>query len=190
MQIRRLLSKTFPLLIVLSLAVLWIVVSWVPSFANSTEKASATPAMEIAQPPTANMPALLAEMQPSPRPERSLYQRLGGYNAIAAVVDDALPNIIADPELAIFFKGVSTNSKERIRQQVVELVCLATNGPCVYTGRDMKTSHAGLGITANQFNAFAGHLVASLDKFKVRKKEKDELVAIVSSLQSDIVETK
>ena len=66
----------------------------------------------------------------------------------------------------------------------------ATGGPCLYTGRDMKTSHAGLGINESEWNAAANHLVATLNKFKVPKKEQDELIAIVSSLKGDIVEKK
>jgi Bacterial-like globin len=56
-------------------------------------------------------------------------------------------------------------------------LCLATGGPCVYKGRDMKTSHAGLGITEADWDAGVKHLVATLDKFKVPMKEKDDLLA-------------
>ena len=118
----------------------------------------------------------------------SLYMRLGGYDAIAAVTDDFLGQLIGDPQFTKFFAGASTDSKGRIRQHVVEQLCMATGGPCVYTGRTMKASHAGLGITGAEWTAAVNHLVASLDKFKVPMKEKDELLAIASSLKTDIVE--
>jgi hemoglobin len=118
----------------------------------------------------------------------SLYKRLGGYDAIAAVTDDFLGRLVSDPSLAKFFTGHSTDSKQRIRQHVVDFLCLATGGPCVYEGRDMKTSHAGLGITGAEWDAGVKHLAATLDKFKVPQKEEDDLLAAASGLRKDIVE--
>ena len=118
----------------------------------------------------------------------SLYKRLGGYDAIAAVTDDFIGRLATDPSLGKFFVGLSTDSKQRVRQHVVDFLCLATGGPCVYKGRDMKTSHAGLGITDADWNTGVKHLVASLDKFKVPAKEKDDLLAAASGLKKDIVE--
>ena len=118
----------------------------------------------------------------------SLYKRLGGYDAIAAVTDDFIGRLVTDPSLGKFFVGLSTDSKQRVRQHVVDFLCLATGGPCVYKGRDMKTSHAGLGITDADWNTGVKHLVATLDKFKVPAKEKDDLLAAASGLKKDIVE--
>jgi hemoglobin len=118
----------------------------------------------------------------------SLYTRLGGYDAIAAVSDDFIARLAADKQLARFLVGMSDNSKTHLRQLVVDLLCQATGGPCVYIGRDMKTSHKGLGITGSDWDLSVKALVASLDKFKVPQKEKDELLAIASSLKADIVE--
>jgi hemoglobin len=119
--------------------------------------------------------------------EPSLYKRLGGYDAIAAVTDDFIPRLATDPLLAKFFAGHSVDSKKHLRQLVVEKVCEATGGPCFYTGRTMKESHNGLGITEEQWTTSNKHFVATLEKFKVPKKEQDELVAIVASLKGDIV---
>lgn len=119
----------------------------------------------------------------------SLYKRIGGYDAIAAVVDDFIPRIATDPQLAKFFSGHAIDTKKRLRQLVVEELCEATGGPCFYTGRSMKASHAGLGITDSDWQVAVNHLVATLDKFKVKPKEKDELLAIASSLKADIVAT-
>jgi hemoglobin len=105
--------------------------------------------------PAALMIALLAQpawsSPPAPQlaaaAEPSLYQRLGGYDAIAAVSDDFLGRLAHDPSLGRFFVGHSTNSVARIRQDIVDFLCHATGGPCVYRGRDLRTAHAGLGIT-------------------------------------------
>ncbi len=118
----------------------------------------------------------------------TLYKRLGGYDAIAAVVDDFIGRLIADKQLSHFSSGVSTDAKKRIRQLVVDQLCAATGGPCIYIGRSMKAAHEGLGITENDWQLAVGHLVASLDKFKVPEKEKDQLLALASSLKPDIVE--
>ena len=122
--------------------------------------------------------------------QKSLYDRLGGYNAIAAVVDDFVGRLIADKQFERFFAGHSTDSKKRIRQHIVDQFCAAAGGPCVYTGRTMKDSHAGLNITEADWDAAAKHLVATLGKFKVGDQEKKDLLAFVSSLKNDIVEKK
>ena len=119
---------------------------------------------------------------------KTLYARLGGYDAIAAVTDNFLGRLIKDPQLARFFVGQSDQSKMKIRQLAVDQICYATGGPCVYIGRDMKSSHAGLGITESDWELTVKHFVDALDSFKVPEKEKNELLAIVGSLKKDIVE--
>ena len=120
--------------------------------------------------------------------KKSLYGRLGGYDAIAAVVDDFVGRLVADKKLTKFFVGHSEDSLKKIRMHVIDQLCAAAGGPCLYVGRDMRTSHHGLGITNADWDASAKHLVESLDKFKVPKAEKDELLAFVSSLKKDIVD--
>ena len=120
--------------------------------------------------------------------EKSLYERLGGYDGIAKVVDEFIGRLVADKQFEKFFIGQSTDSKKKIRNHVIEQFCAATGGPCVYTGRDMKTTHAGLGITEAEWNAGANHLAAALDKYKVDEKSKAEVIAFVSTLKKDIVE--
>jgi hemoglobin len=120
--------------------------------------------------------------------EKTLYQRLGGYDAIAAVVDDFVMHLASDPELGVFFKGHSEDSQKKIRQHVIDFICNAAGGPCVYVGRDMKTSHKGLGITEAHWNKSVNYLKETLNKFKVPEKEQNELFASVSSIKNDIVE--
>jgi hemoglobin len=118
----------------------------------------------------------------------TLYKRLGGYDAVAAVTDDFLARLAGDPQFAKFFVGHGTDSIKRIRQNIVDQLCAATGGPCNYIGRDMKTSHAGLGITEKDWDASVKLLVATLDKFTVPAKEKDEVLGAISGLKKDIVE--
>jgi len=120
--------------------------------------------------------------------QESLYKRVGGYDAISAVTDDFITRLATDKSLSRFFVGLSDDSKVKVKNHIVDLVCMATGGPCAYTGRDMKTSHKGLGITEADWNTMAGHFVATLNKFKVPKKEQDELLAIVVTTKKDIVE--
>jgi len=120
--------------------------------------------------------------------DKSLYQRVGGYDALAAVVDDFIGRLVADKRFEKFFVGHSEDSTKRIRQHILDQFCAATGGPCLYTGRDMKTTHKGLGITEADWDAAAKHLAMSLDKFKVPEKEKGELLGFVTSLKKDIVE--
>ena len=117
-----------------------------------------------------------------------LYKRLGGYDALAAVTDDFLARLSGDPQFTRFFGGHSTDSIKRIRQNILDQLCAATGGPCVYMGRDMKTSHAGLKITEKDWDTTVKYLVATLDKFNVPAKEKDEVLGAVSGLKKDIVE--
>ncbi len=120
--------------------------------------------------------------------KKSLYARLGGYDAIAAVVDDFIGRLVADKRFTKFFVGHSEDSLKKIRMHVIDQLCAAAGGPCLYIGRDMKASHHGLGITSDDWDASAKHLVESLDKFKVPKAEKDELLAFVGTLKKDIVD--
>jgi hemoglobin len=122
--------------------------------------------------------------------EQTLYKRLGGYDAIAAVTDDFVGRLATDKSLQKFFVGHSKESLGRIRQLVVDQLCAATGGPCVYIGRDMKSSHQGMGITEADWNTAVGHLVATFDKFKVPERERNELLGALSGLKNDIVEQK
>lgn len=136
--------------------------------------------------------ALFAQQPAAPAPAApaapSLYKRLGGYDAIAAVTDEFIARLAADKSLSRFFIGHSEDSLKRIRQLVVDQICAATGGPCVYIGRDMKTAHKGMGITEADWTASVAHLSGTLDKFKVGEKEKSELLTAVSGFKKDIVE--
>ena len=120
--------------------------------------------------------------------EKSLYERLGGYDAISAVVDDFTTKLFDDPVVGARFFGAGDDTRRGFIQKNKNLVCAATGGPCKIISRSALTTHAGLGITATEFNIVAQHLVDTLNKFDVPQKERGELMAIIGSLRPDIVE--
>jgi len=120
--------------------------------------------------------------------QRTLYERLGGYNAISAVVDDFEDRLFADPEVGKYFVGMGTDTRELFKQKTKNLVCNVTGGPCKVISRSAKTTHAGLGITNAEFDIVAGHLSDVLDKYKVPAAEHKELMDIIATLRKDIVE--
>jgi hemoglobin len=120
----------------------------------------------------------------------SLYQRIGGYDALAAIFDEVGGRMAADPQLEQFFKGHSTDTLLNQRQRALEFLCHEMGGPCAYTGRPLKRAHGGLGITESQWKAFLGHLTATLDHQKIAEKEKGEMLALVGHFKSEIAEKK
>jgi hemoglobin len=90
----------------------------------------------------------------------------------------------------VYFKGLSNDSKRKLIAHLTDFVCSATGGPCIYTGRDMKTSHEGLGITEEEWDRFVKITKEVLNKFKVPAKEQQEFLQLVSPLKSVIVEKK
>jgi len=117
----------------------------------------------------------------------SLYTRLGGYDAIVAVTKDFITRLATDPQLSKFFVGLNDTSKARVEAHVIDFLCVATGGPCIYTGQDMKTAHTGLHITEADWNTSVAHLTETLNKFKVPQKEQTEVMTAIGSLKGDIV---
>jgi truncated hemoglobin YjbI len=118
--------------------------------------------------------------------QKSLYERLGGKDAISAVVDDFAANVLADPRIN---KKFAKTDATRLLANLKDFVCFATGGPCQYKGLDMKTSHKNMGTTAGEFNALVEDLVKTLNKFKVPPKEQNELLGALAGLRGDIVES-
>jgi truncated hemoglobin YjbI len=119
-------------------------------------------------------------------PTKSLYDRLGGKEAITSVVDDFVNNVVADVRINDFF--VKTDAV-KLKKLLVDQICAATGGPCKYEGKDMKTAHAGMNVSENDFNALVEQLGRSLDTFKVGAKEKGELLGALGGMKKDIVDT-
>ena len=129
--------------------------------------------------------AVVAAIAPATAQDASLYQRLGGYKTIVAVVDDFVGNVAADRRINRFFASANI---PRLKQNLVDQICAAAGGNCIYTGRDMKSAHAGMGIRSRDFNALVGDLTKTLRKFKVPAKEQGQLLAVLGPMKKDIVE--
>ena len=122
-----------------------------------------------------------------PEKTASLYARLGGCNAIAAVVDDLLPRLREDSLLGRFWtspRSVDTNNRER--QLAIDFIAAAAGGPTIYLGRDMKLAHAGMGISKADYAAFMQCLSLTLDKFKLPELERSEVVSFALGLEPEI----
>jgi len=118
----------------------------------------------------------------------SLYERLGGYDAITAVVDNLLPRLSEDTLLLRFWANRGADGVEREKQLLIDFLCSSAGGPLYYRGRDMATSHKGMGINEDDWTAFMWHLNATLDAFKVPERERGEVIAFIESTKADIVE--
>jgi hemoglobin len=116
---------------------------------------------------------------------RSLYDRLGGKESVVAVVEDFVARAAADSRINAKFARTDV---PRLKAMLVEQVCAATGGPVTYTGRGMRETHDGMGVTAGEFDALVADLVATLTQFEVPAAEQQELLGILGPLRSDIVE--
>jgi hemoglobin len=119
----------------------------------------------------------------------SLYRRLGGYDVIAAVIDDMFAALRADPAFARFASGRSLDSHMRARQLLVDQMCELSGGPCYYIGRDMRTAHDGLAISEAEWHANMNYADAALMKNGVAELERAEFLALFERYRSEIVET-
>lgn len=118
----------------------------------------------------------------------SLYDRLGKRDAIALVVKDFVEQRVArDSRINAFFASTDIPDLEA---KLTDQICEATGGPCTYTGKDMKTVHAGMNIKESDFAALVEDLKASLDHFKVPAAEQQELIGKLATMHDAIVTAK
>lgn len=137
------------------------------------------------------MREVLDMLRSTMKPQKSLWDRLGGEPAVKTVIHDFVLSAAPDPKVNFFRNGqfkLDTAGVEMLERRLVELVSAVTGGPLKYSGRDMKSAHAGMKITDAEFDALAGHLVVTLKKYKVPEAELNELIGIVASTRKDIVE--
>jgi hemoglobin len=125
------------------------------------------------------------EAEPAP----ALYTRLGGVDAISLVVDKFLTNVASDNVINTRFEATVANESrlQLLRNNLIDQICAGSGGPCTYKGKTMLEAHTGMNITMAEFNALVGDLVAALDTYSVPEKEKNDLLAILGPMQSDIV---
>jgi hemoglobin len=120
--------------------------------------------------------------------QKTLFQRLGGYEGITAFANDLLPRLQADPQLGRFWQNRGADGIEREKQLLIDYLCSSSGGPMYYTGRDMHKSHHGMKISESDWAIFFGHAAATMQALQVPQQECDEVVDFVSSLKEDIVE--
>lgn len=118
----------------------------------------------------------------------TLYVRLGGYDAIAAIVHDLYVRLFADPEIGTYFKGHNRKSRQSFIQHTVDFVCETTGGPVIYTGLDMRTAHEGLSLSEANWSITGKHLVAALVASGQGERETGELLTLINGYKDDIVE--
>lgn len=118
------------------------------------------------------------------KPAASLYDRLGGKEAITAVVDDLSANVAADNRINQRF--AKANIKQ-FKANMVDLLCMGSGGPCAYKGLDMKTVHTGMKISDAEFGAMAENVVKTMNKFNVPAREQGEVMGLLGGMKGDIV---
>jgi hemoglobin len=118
----------------------------------------------------------------------TLYERLGGYNAIAAVANDLLSRLRADPQLGRFWAHRGEDGIMREKQLLIDFLCASAGGPMYYRGRDMALTHRGMRISNSDWEVFLGHAATTLAKFQVPEAEQRDVVAFVQGLRNDCVE--
>ena len=118
----------------------------------------------------------------------TLFDRLGGYSAIAAVADNLLPRLMGDDQLGRFWEHRGSDGIDREKQLLIDFLCHHAGGPLYYTGRDMQTSHRGMRISEADWTRFIGHLNDTLDQFDLGDAERNDVLAFIDSTKSEIVE--
>ena len=123
---------------------------------------------------------------------KTLFNRLGGKKAITRVVDDFVARCAADARISSYFAKTAGDPKrlKEFKQKLADQICEASSGPCRYTGKDMKTAHAGMGITGDAFNSLVEDLTESMVKLNVGPAEMGELLNVLAPMKGDVVEKK
>lgn len=124
--------------------------------------------------------------------QKTLYDRLGGRAAIVKVVDDFVNNCAADTRINAFFTATAKDPQRlaAFKANLVDQICEASGGPCKYKGKDMKTAHAGMGITNAHFDALVQDLTKTLNTFKVAAADQKTLLGVLGPMRAQIVEKK
>ncbi len=120
--------------------------------------------------------------------DKSLYDRLGGYDGITGFTNDLLSRLQGDAQLGRFWQNRGEDGIAREKQLLIDYLCANAGGPVYYTGRDMKTSHVGMKISESDWSTFLGHAGATMEELQVPQQECDDVVAFVLGLKDDIVE--
>jgi hemoglobin len=122
-----------------------------------------------------------------PESTESLYTRLGGYDAIAAVAGNLMGRLMSDSQLGRFWEHRGDDGLQREKQLLIDFLCSSAGGPLLYTGRDMLATHRGMRISESDWSIFIGHVRDTLAEFAVPDTETDQVLGFVESTKSEIV---
>jgi hemoglobin len=121
--------------------------------------------------------------------QKSLYERLGGYDGIATFVNNLLPRLQTDSQLGRFYQNRGEDGVAREKQLTIDFFCSSTGGPVNYNGRNMKQAHKGMKLSQNDWSIFLQLIDATIEALQIPRQESDEVVSLMSGLKEDIVET-
>lgn len=119
---------------------------------------------------------------------KSLYDRLGGYDAITAVANNLLPRLGGDSQLGRFWAHRGDDGLAREKQLLIDFLSHNAGGPMYYTGRNMQLAHQGMRISESDWERFIGHLNDTLDSFNLADAEKSDVLGFIESTKAEIVE--
>lgn len=157
-------------------------------FVRGLTLASALP-LAVACSGAAKDAAPAADSPPAPAAASTLYERLGGRDAIVAVVDSFVARVASDSRINGFFTATAGDPARlaAFKSKLVDQICQASGGPCTYAGKDMKSAHAGMKVTNAHFDALVEDLVATLTAFNVAQTDQDALLGVLGPMRPDIV---
>ena len=113
----------------------------------------------------------------------ALYKQFGEKEGLTKIVDDMYDNVLSDPRTAPYFDNAPV---KRIKQKLVEQICVLLDGPCVYTGRPMRRTHEGQNIDRAAFNALVEDLQAAMDKNGVPFHAQNKLLAKLAPMYREV----
>ncbi len=117
-------------------------------------------------------------------PKASLYDQFGGRPGIEALVEELLVRILEDERINRGFAQVDILN---LNDRLVEQICVEVGGPCVYTGRSMAESHAGLALGEADFNALVEDLVDAMQARGIPRTAQNQLLQRLARMHGDIV---
>lgn len=120
--------------------------------------------------------------------EAVLYDSLGGYDGVVAIVNDLFARVHGDPKIGRFWTNRGEDGLARERQLAVDYLCSSAGGQVYYTGRDMKLAHKGMRITDNDYSVFMRHVGECMDSLGVPDDVRASVVDFLNSLKIDIVD--
>jgi len=115
----------------------------------------------------------------------TLYQRLGGANGIAKLVDDVMAAHLINPVVKTRFEKIK--DLDHAKKMAREFFCAGSGGPEPYTGKDMLTAHKGMNVSEQEYLAVTDDIVGAMEKHKLSDDTKKDVIGILYSLKGNII---